>query len=81
MEYSSDVDVEGGGEDDVTSFVRCGIGVSYGYGGFEVGSGRLMFLHKVPIYGGDLGFGGDEGMGVNIFQGMQGYYYCSLIGI
>ena len=69
VEYSSNVDIEGSVEMDVTSFVWDGVGVSYWDRVFKVGSGELMLLYEVPVYAGDLGSRVNEGMGVNIFQG------------
>ena len=40
----------------------------------EGGIGESMFFHEVPVYVGDLGSRVDEGTGINIFQGVQGYY-------
>ena len=50
VEYSSNMDIECGGETDVASFVQGRVCISYWNGGFEVSSGELVLLHKVPVY-------------------------------
>ena len=67
MEYSSNVNIECGGETHVTSFVWGGVSISYWDRGFEASLGELVLLYNVPVYIQDLGSEVDEDTGINIF--------------